>query len=274
MTRLTPRELTQRMLKRRSVLCVGLDPDPSKIPAVLDGEADPVYAFCRAIVEATSPFSIAYKVNLAYFEQLGRGGWSSLWRLRDILPEKSLLIADAKRADIGPSSEAYARALLDELAFHAVTVNPYMGSDSVAPFLERAGAWTFLLALTSNPGAADFQLEGTPPLWQRVMTRSQTWDRQGELGYVVGATRAEQFAEVRGLSPRAWLLVPGVGAQGGDLETVLQSGLSPIVDGEGGGLLINASRSILYASSGSDFAEAAAKAAEKLVLQMAPHLPG
>lgn len=273
MVRLTPRELTQRMLKRRSVLCVGLDPDPNKFPGAIERENDPVYTFCKEIVEATSPYAIAYKVNLAYFEQLGRGGWSTLWRLRDILPDNCLLIADAKRADIGPSSQAYAKALFEELNFHAVTVNPYMGADSVAPFIERAGAWTFLLSLTSNPGAADFQLVGEPPLWERVIALSQTWERTGELGYVVGATRAERLARVRKLAPRSWLLVPGVGTQGGDLEAVCRMGMVSLEDNIGGGLLVNASRSILYASDGNDFAEAAANVAEKLAKQMAEFVP-
>lgn len=254
--------------QKQSFLCVGLDTDPLKLPEAVRGEKDPVAAFNREIIEATKELAIAYKINLAFYEAQGPKGWDSLARTLEALPPDALWIADAKRGDIGNTSSLYARAFFEAWPFHALTVAPYMGEDSVAPFLEYGGKWTFLLALTSNPGAKDFQFvaEGGEPLYQRVIRLSLGWaaSRPGHLGFVVGATRTEQVGEVRTLAPDSWLLVPGVGAQGGDLEGICRLGTTPE-----GGLLINASRSILYASSGADFAEKAQEEARALQRVMA-----
>ena len=259
--------LYQQMQRKQSFLCVGLDSDPQRIPAHLQNEPDPVLAFNRAIIEATLPYAVAYKPNLAFYEAQGAKGWETLARTLELIPPEVFTIADAKRGDIGNTARLYARTFFETYDFDALTVAPYMGHDSVSPFLEVPDKWTFLLALTSNPGAQDFQYLPTRegPLYERVLRQSQRWasEQPGQLGYVVGATRSEEIARIRTLVPEALLLVPGIGAQGGDLQAVCEQGRT-----RQGGLLINASRSILYASPGEDFADKAAAAARALQVQM------
>jgi orotidine-5'-phosphate decarboxylase len=263
-------QLGQLAKRKNSLLCVGLDPMLKQLPADLPANAEGVFTFCRDIVQATAPYAIAYKLNIAFFEVLGSAGWHVLEKLLPLMPADALLIADAKRGDIGSSSALYAQTFFETYNFGAVTVSPYMGSDSVEPFLAYAGKTTFVLALTSNPGANDFQLaDEEVPLYRSVVLSAQKWKCKGELGFVVGATRPAYVADVRAHAPHQWLLVPGVGAQGGDLDAVCKAGITPQ-----GGLLINASRSIIYAASDTHFAQAAAKAAQALALQTGRYLAG
>lgn len=276
---MTSAALTTAIRAKRSFLCVGLDPDPTRLPKCLAGEADPVLSFNRAIVDATHDLCVAYKPNTAFYEAQGVAGWRTLEETAKLLPADCFRIADAKRGDIGNTSAAYARAFFDALPFDAVTVAPYMGRDSVTPFLEnRPGKWAILLALTSNPGADDFQMltiaspEQSPryavtqsrSLFEQVLRTSQTWPHADQLMYVIGATRAEALRQVRAIVPDAWLLVPGVGAQGGSLADVARFGMNQQV-----GLLVNSSREILYASSGDNFAAAARAAALRVQREMA-----
>lgn len=270
-------ELTDTVFRKKSVLCVGLDSELAKIPAhIKEGKSseDAVFEFNKAIVDATIQYTVAYKPNLAFYEAMGLAGWNALYRtvayIRS-LGEPVFVIADAKRADIGNTSRLYASAFFGDgqttPAFDAVTVAPYMGSDSVSPFLSFEGKWVILLALTSNPGADDFQLTQTPEgmqLFERVLTQSKQWGNEGNMMYVIGATRAEMLQKVRTIVPDNFLLIPGVGAQGGDLGEVLKNGWN-----NSGGLLINASRSIIFASSGVDFADAAASEAARMQAEMA-----
>ncbi len=260
--------LTQLIKDRNSYLCVGLDPDLQKIPECVKLAADPVFAFNKAIIDATKPYCVAYKPNLAFYEALGTEGLISLKKTIDYIGNSHFIIADAKRGDIGNTSRLYASAAFKDLNCDAITVAPYMGRDSVEPFLQFSGKWVILLALTSNPGSHDFQLlqdaEGRY-LFETVIQKSQQWATDQQLMYVVGATQIEWLERVRKVAPRHFLLVPGVGAQGGDLEAISKVGLTPE-----GGLLINASRSILYASNGEDFAEAARQEAQSLQAQMQP----
>lgn len=264
---MNPTQLAHHIQRKRSFLCVGLDPEQSKLPRHLLGSDEPIFDFCRQIVEATRDYTVAYKPNIAFFEQLGPRGWDILRQVLDEIPDDCLAIADAKRGDIGNTARMYASTFFETYPFDACTVAPYMGSDSVTPFLDFEGKWTFLLGLTSNPGAADFQLKslGDSTLFETVIGTAEQWaaNAKGHLGYVVGATRPEYIQQVRALAPNAFLLVPGVGAQGGDLEAVCAAGKNDL-----GGLLINASRSILYASSGHDFADRAAEAAKGMQQQM------
>jgi len=246
-------ELAAAVAERGSYLCVGLDPDPARIPAVCGTGVAGMEAFCREIVAATADHALAFKPNLAFFEAYGAAGWDACARIIAEIPKSCLVIADAKRGDIGNTSGRYAAALFDGLGADAVTVAPYMGEDSVRPFLDHGpGKWTVLLALTSNPGAQDFEFYGDPPLYERVIRRASGWAGPDQLMFVVGATRPEQLARARAIAPEHFFLVPGVGAQGGTLAEVTEAGWAP-----GGGLLVNASRSILYASAGADFAQAA-----------------
>jgi orotidine-5'-phosphate decarboxylase len=248
-------ELTRQIQKKGSFLCVGLDPDPVKFPEKWKNDRSAVTQFCHAIIDSTSPYAVAYKLNIAFFEALGRKGWEILAEVRALLPEDCFLIADAKRADIGNSSRMYARAFFDELDFDAVTVAPYMGADSVIPFLEYENKWTILLALTSNDGASDFQTipdQNGVMLFERVLRTAMTWGSPQNLMFVVGGTQVSQLELVREIAPEHFLLVPGIGAQGGDLDTVANICLNAH-----GGILVNSSREILYASKGADFADAA-----------------
>lgn len=298
-TPMTYQQLRDQILQKQSFLCVGLDTDIRKLPAHLLTDPDPVFAFNRAIIDATADLAVAYKPNIAFYEAQGPRGWESLQKTLDYIPNDCFTIADAKRGDIGNTSGLYARTFFDReaagLNFDSVTVAPYMGRDSVMPFLEYAGKWVILLALTSNPGSADFQqiihseelsydlevssaLSGgvyvldntTERLFETVIKMAQTWvgpDSHEQLMFVVGATQASELARIRKLAPKNFLLVPGVGAQGGSLADVARYGLTP-----DGGLLVNASRSILYASGGLDFAERARAEAQALQREMAQQL--
>ncbi len=261
----SPDALFDAILQRRSYLCVGLDTDPARIPEHLLGERDPVLAFNKAIVEATADLCVAYKPNTAFYEALGPEGWRSLEATRALIPHSHLAIADAKRGDIGNTARRYAQAFYDKLDFDALTVAPYMGRDSVEPFLEHDGKWAILLALTSNPGSADFQqmAENGEALHERVMRIAGTYAGHERLMYVLGATHPGAFQGLRALAPDAFFLVPGVGAQGGDLAALSRAGMNARC-----GLLVNSSRGILYADSGKGFAEAAREAARSLQQQM------
>ncbi len=255
--------LFEQIQKKKSYLCVGLDTDIEKIPQHLLKYSDPVFEFNKQIIEATKEYTVAYKPNLAFYESLGSKGWESLKKTLEVIPEDIFTIADAKRGDIGNTSGLYARAFFRELNFDSVTVAPYMGEDSVKPFLQFKDKWVILLAHTSNSGSADFQLieskDSGRKLYEEVILKSQQWGSADQLMYVVGATRADKIGEIRKLAPEHFFLVPGVGAQGGDLSEVSKYGLNKQC-----GLLVNAARSILYASNGEDFAEAARKEAKSL----------
>ncbi|MEY4287427.1 MAG: orotidine-5-phosphate decarboxylase [Bacteroidota bacterium] len=266
---MTKAELIAQIKRKESFLCVGLDPDLSKIPAHLLQTADPLFEFCKEIIDATHPYAVAFKPNTAFFECHGAAGWESLRKTIAYIPKDCLVIADAKRGDIGNTSAYYAKTFFEHMDADALTVAPYMGSDSVLPFLQFDNKWVILLALTSNEGAKDFQfLEADgKALFEQVLLRSSEWGSPEQLMYVVGATRAEDIARVRALAPDYFFLVPGVGAQGGDLDTVVRYGAN-----EECGLLVNSSRAIIYASSGQDFAAAAKKEALKMQAQMALHV--
>ncbi|MFD0977864.1 orotidine-5'-phosphate decarboxylase [Salinimicrobium gaetbulicola] len=265
---MTTQELVQEIKRKRSFLCIGLDVDLTKIPQHLLKEEDPIFAFNKAIIDATHHLAVAYKPNLAFYEAYGIKGLEALGKTIDYLNQNHpeiFTIADAKRGDIGNTSGMYAKAFFEDLNFDSVTVAPYMGKDSVEPFLAYENKHTILLALTSNAGAYDFQtreVEGEE-LYKHVLKTSKTWKNGQNLMYVVGATKAEFLAEIRKIIPESFLLVPGVGAQGGNLQEVCKYGMSQNV-----GLLINSSRGIIYASNGKDFAEAAAEKAAELQQQM------
>jgi len=244
-----------------SLLCVGLDVDPKKLPKSLQGKPDGVPQFVRAIIDATSDLVCAYKVNLAFFEAMGDQGWSLLRSTRRLLPSHVIAIADGKRGDIGNTSERYAAALFDDLGFNAATVNPYMGFDSIEPFVRKPEFGVFVLALTSNPGSNDLQrkmIDGSP-LFHHVIDLFSKNDKNGNIGFVVGATHPGELKHVRTIAPNAPLLIPGIGAQGGDLRTSVIDG----ADRNGNLAVINVSRAVLYASDGNDFAERARFAAKE-----------
>jgi orotidine-5'-phosphate decarboxylase len=264
---MTRSELIDSIFKKNSYLCVGLDPDISRLPQHLLKHPDPIFEFNRAIIEATSDYCVAYKPNLAFYEAHGTKGWESLRKTMEVIPHGLFTIADAKRGDIGNTSRLYAKTFFEQFDFDAVTVAPYMGEDSVKPFLEFEDKWVIILALTSNPGAHDFQTLRTvdgSTVYQQVLRKSMAWGTDEQVMYVVGATKSSALAEIRKIIPNHFLLVPGVGAQGGDLQQVSEAGFNNSC-----GLLVNSSRSIIYASSGEDFAEAAGKQAQKLQTEMA-----
>ncbi len=248
--------------KSNSLLCVGLDTDPKKIPVHLRSKKNGVLEFNKQVIEATKEFASAYKINFAFYEVMGKNGWAIIEKTRALLPTSAISIADAKRGDIGNSSSYYADAILNKMEFDSITVAPYMGKDSVLPFLGNKNKGVFLLALTSNQGAFDFQYKkiGNKRLFEEVVTISQQWNTNNNLGFVVGATKSTDIRAVRKLASDVPFLVPGIGAQGGSVEDVIRHGCT----NDGFGVLINASRSILYASSGKDFAEAARSEALKL----------
>ena len=260
-------ELFQEIQKKKSFLCVGLDTDIDKIPSHLLELEDPIFEFNKHIIDSTKDLAIAYKPNIAFYECLGPKGWDSLKKTIDYIPDNCFVIADAKRGDIGNTSLYYAKTYFDHLDCDAVTVAPYMGSDSVTPFIQRDGRWVILLALTSNEGALNFQFIRSQVsgkyLFEEVLDRSKTWGNEDNLMYVVGATRAEMFVDIRKHVPDHFLLVPGLGAQGGDLASVAKYGMNDTC-----GLIVNASRSILYASNGIDFANAARLEAQKIQQEM------
>lgn len=263
------KDLVAQIQQKQSFLCVGLDSDYDKIPKHLLSSGQPVLEFNKAIVDATAPFAIAYKPNLAFYECRGLEGWKDLQQtveyIRNKYPE-IFLIADAKRGDIGNTSKMYAEAFFKELNFDSVTVAPYMGADSVTPFLEYSNKFVILLALTSNPSAADFQYHSNKtnkPLFEEVLCKSKEWGNEQNIMYVVGATKASMLVSIRETAKENFLLVPGVGAQGGSLQDVAKYGMT-----KNCGLIVNASRSVIYASTGSDFKEAATLEAKKLQEEM------
>lgn len=271
---MTRQELIENIKRKGSYLCVGLDTDLNKIPPHLLQSDDPVWEFNKAIIDATAPYCVAYKPNLAFYESLGAQGWITLEKtiryIRAVYPDQ-FIIADAKRGDIGNTSKMYARSFFEHLDVDSITVAPYMGEDSVTPFLGYPGKWVILLALTSNKGSHDFQLiedRDGHRLFENVIMTSQKWAGDDEMMYVVGATQGEMFKDIRRVAPRHFLLVPGVGAQGGSLQDVARYGM---IDGDCG-LLVNSSRGIIYASREEDFAQVAGVEARVLRDQMAQTL--
>ena len=262
-------ELFEQIKKKQSFLCVGLDSDIQKIPSFLLDTSDPIFYFNQKIIDATAPYTIAYKPNLAFYESNGLDGWNSLEKTVHYIREKYpeiFVIADAKRGDIGNTSALYARTFFETYDFDAVTIAPYMGEDSVTPFLGYPGKWVVLLALTSNKGAYDFQFmedQLGEKLFQKVLRISQKWASHENMMYVVGATKAVELEEIRKIVPDHFLLVPGVGAQGGSLAEVAKYGMNDQC-----GLIVNSSRAILYASAGEDFAERAGEAAIEVQIEM------
>ncbi|CAM1352321.1 orotidine-5'-phosphate decarboxylase [Tenacibaculum insulae] len=266
---MTTQQLVNQINKKKSFLCIGLDVDLTKIPPHLLKEEDPIFAFNKAIIDATHHLCVAYKPNTAFYEAYGIKGWKSLEKTINYINENHpeiFTIADAKRGDIGNTSTMYAKAFFEDLAFDSVTVAPYMGKDSVEPFLAFDDKHTIMLALTSNQGAFDFQTlsVNNNELYKEVLKVSKSWKNSKNLMYVVGATKAEYFTEIRKIVPDSFLLVPGVGAQGGNLQDVCKYGMNENV-----GLLINSSRGIIYAANTENFAEAAAKKATELQQEMA-----
>lgn len=266
-------QLFENIQKKKSFLCVGLDTDIKKIPEHLLKEEDPIFAFNKAIIDATAPYCIAYKPNLAFYESMGVKGWIAFEKTVSYIKENypdQFIIADAKRGDIGNTSAMYARTFFEELDIDSVTVAPYMGEDSVKPFLIYPEKWVILLALTSNKGSQDFQLtvdSNGERLFEKVLKKSQEWANDEQMMYVVGATQGEMFTEIRKYAPNHFLLVPGVGAQGGSLEEVCKYGMNNMC-----GLIVNSSRAIIYADKTELFAEAARKAAKEVQEQMAIEL--
>lgn len=286
---MTRQQLVEQIFARQSYLCVGLDTDLTKIPVHLQGNPDAIFAFNRQIIDATLEYCVAYKINTAFYEAYGVKGWEALERTVAYIPDTHFKIADAKRGDIGNTSTQYAKAFFEAMNFDAITVAPYMGEDSVRPFLEYEGKWTILLGLTSNKGARDFELkrvmkttsadlefkevaldittEESEYLYERVLKTASNWGRPDNLMFVIGATQAEEFTNIRSLTPDAFYLVPGVGAQGGSLKEISEKAL--IRDC---GLLVNASRAIIYASEKEDFAQEAAAIARQYQHEMSGYL--
>ncbi|MCS7005120.1 MAG: orotidine-5'-phosphate decarboxylase [Cytophagales bacterium] len=268
---MTQQELVALIKKKKSYLCVGLDTDVCKIPSHLKTSKDPVFEFNKQIIDATIEYAVAYKPNIAFYEALGSRGWESLYKTMDYLPKNVFTIADAKRGDIGNTSEMYAKTFFEHMNFDAITVAPYMGADSVLPFLKFPNKWVILLALTSNQGSCDFQqliLQNGRPLYQEVILKSQAWASENQMMYVVGATHIEHLKETRKIAPHHFLLVPGVGAQGGSLEEVSNVALNAANIG----ILVNVSRQILYTSPSQDFFIQAKKQAKALQETMASFL--
>ena len=269
---MTKDKLVDQIKKKQSFLCVGLDIDLNKIPEHLKGNEDPIFSFAKSIIDATHQYAVAYKPNLAFFESYGVQGWEAFQKVMEYLNANfpdHFTIADAKRGDIGNTASRYAKAFFETYNADSVTVAPYMGKDAVEPFLKFEGKHAILLALTSNPGASDFQFtkESNEALFQKVLRTSLTWTNADRLMYVVGATKAEALTSIRKIVPDSFLLVPGVGAQGGNLAEVSRAGMNSQC-----GLLVNSSRGILYCSQETDFAEAAAREASRLQEEMAIYL--
>ena len=267
---MTRRQLIDQIFQKKTFLCVGLDTDIKKIPSHLLNEEDPIFAFNKPIIDATAPYCVAYKPNLAFYESMGVKGWISFDKtiayLNDNYPDH-FIIADAKRGDIGNTSAMYARTFFEEMNLDALTVAPYMGEDSVTPFLQYPGKWVILLALTSNKGSHDFQLTTDPDgerLFEKVLRKSQEWGNADNMMYVVGATQGQMFEDIRKVAPDHFLLVPGIGAQGGSLEEVCKYGMTKDC-----GLIVNSSRAIIYADKTENFATVAAQEAKKVADQMA-----
>jgi len=266
MTRTT---LIEHIRSKQSYLCVGLDADPKKIPHSLRASADPVFEFNKSIIDATLEHCVAYKLNTAFYEVSGASGWESMQKTVEYIPSTHFKIADAKRGDIGNTSSLYARAFFETLSFDAVTVAPYMGEDSIRPFLEYTNKWTILLGLTSNTGAADFELQSHLDglLYESVILKASQWGTIENLMFVIGATKPEWFKHIRAMVPEHFYLVPGLGAQGGSLQEISEKAMNKDV-----GVLVNASRAIMYAASGDDFAEKAGVVAAGYASEMAIYL--
>jgi orotidine-5'-phosphate decarboxylase len=263
-------QLFQQIQDKKSYLCVGLDTDIKKIPQHLLKAKDAIFEFNKQIIDATIDSAVAYKPNIAFYEAEGSQGWDSLQKTIEYLPKEVFTIADAKRGDIGNTSSLYARAFFDKMNFDSVTVAPYMGEDSVKPFLEFKNKWVILLALTSNSGSNDFQREQLASgeyLFEKVLRKSSEWGNSEELMYVVGATQTDMLEKIRQIIPEHFLLVPGVGAQGGSLKDVSAAGMNSKC-----GLLVNSSRGIIYASQGEDFAKVAGQEAKKVQAKMEEYL--
>jgi orotidine-5'-phosphate decarboxylase len=269
---MTKQYLIEQIRSKQTYLCVGLDSDPAKLPAHLHSLADPVFEFNKAIIDATLPYCVAYKINTAFYEAQGLKGWEAMEKTVRYIPDTHFRIADAKRGDIGNTSTQYAHAFLKNLPFDAITIAPYMGEDSVKPFLQFEDKWAIVLGLTSNPGAADFELKKLGDglerkLYEEVITSVALWGTTENLMFVVGATRSDEFTNLRRLAPDHFFLVPGVGAQGGSLEEISKKAMNKDV-----GLLVNSSREIIFASSGHDFATAAAEKAKAYAAEMSLYL--
>lgn len=262
-------EIIDQIRQKKSYLCIGLDTDIEKIPRHLLADPDPIFAFNKAIIDATHDFCISYKINTAFYESHGAKGWESLEKTVEYIPQNIFKIADAKRGDIGNTSAQYAKAFFDTLKFDAVTVAPYMGADSVKPFLEYQDKWTILLALTSNCGAGDFELQKTGEefFYEKVIKTSMQWGTTDNLMFVIGATQPDWFTKIRDISPDHFYLVPGVGTQGGSLKEISVKAMNKDV-----GLLVNVSRAVIYASSARDFAEQAKAAALAYQQEMQTYL--
>ncbi len=258
-------ELIQQIKQKGSFLCVGLDTDITKIPQHLLSEANPVLTFNKAIIDATKEYCVSYKINTAFYESMGTKGWQTMEETLAYIPSNQFTIADAKRGDIGNTSNMYARAFFENLTFDSVTLAPYMGRDSIEPFFGYENKWGIVLALTSNPGSADYEQQqvGSEKLYERVIKHTTSFTSPNNLMFVVGATKAEELGRIRTMIPDHFLLVPGVGAQGGSLKEVAKYGMNRDC-----GLLVNASRSIIYAGNGTGFAEKAATEAQSMAAEM------
>ena len=263
-------ELINQIKQKKSFLCIGLDTDIQKIPEHLLKFDDPVFEFNKQIIDSTKDLCVAYKLNTAFYESNGINGWKSLMKTIEYIPKNIFSIADAKRGDIGNTSKMYAKTFFETMDFDSITVNPYMGSDSVEPFLDFNNKWVILLALTSNKGSEDFQNfsnQSNVKLYQQVLEKSMNWSDDSRIMYVVGATKSDSLKEIRKIIPDHFLLIPGIGAQGGSLDDVVKFGMNKDC-----GLLINSSRSIIYAGYGENFADNAREAALKIKLEMENYL--
>ncbi|MGB1247869.1 MAG: orotidine-5'-phosphate decarboxylase [Chitinophagales bacterium] len=265
---MTKQELIHQIFTKKTFLCVGLDTDIKKIPKHLLDCEDPIFEFNKQIIDATKDYCVAYKPNIAFYESRGASGWDSLQKTIDYIPKDIFTIADAKRGDIGNTSSMYARTFFETYNFDSLTIAPYMGEDSVTPFLAYKDKFAIILALTSNKGSADFQFleQDGKPLYERVMRQADKWGSDENIMFVTGATHPEKFKELRTISPNHFFLVPGIGAQGGDMDAVVQNGRNKDI-----GLLISSSRGIIYASQGEDFAEQAGQKAREMAEQMAKY---
>jgi orotidine-5'-phosphate decarboxylase len=266
---MTRQQLVEQIKKKKSYLCVGLDTDVTKIPQHLLSEPDPVFTFNKAIIDATRDLCVSYKINTAFYEALGVKGWEAMEKTVRYIGNEHFNIADAKRGDIGNTSDQYAKAFFETLPFDSVTVAPYMGQDSVKPFLQHKDKWAIVLGLTSNKGAADFELQqaGDGLLYEKVLQTVSNWGTPENLMFVIGATQADEFINIRKIIPNHFLLVPGVGAQGGSLKDISEKAMT-----KDGGILVNASRAIIYAAAGKNFAEQAREVAKEYQLEMSMYI--
>jgi orotidine-5'-phosphate decarboxylase len=266
---MTRQQLTEQIFNKKSYLCIGLDTDITKIPRHLQSHPEAVYEFNRQIIDATKDHCVSYKINTAFYEALGQKGWEALEKTVHYIPDTHFKIADAKRGDIGNTSAQYAKAFFETLNFDAITVAPYMGEDSIKPFLEHKDKWTILLGLTSNAGAKDFELQkaGDEYLYEKVLKTASGWGTPDNLMFVIGATQADEFINIRKLTPQHFYLVPGVGTQGGSLKEISKKAMT-----EDCGLLVNVSRAVIYASNGEDFADEASLVAQQYQDEMSIYL--